>query len=89
MMRLRNETLIARGECSMKMIIGLFVVILVSGLSGCMTHTVGLRNASGETVQCKGNAEEVDACAEKYKAAGYKKVEEAPMKNAPKGGSGY
>jgi hypothetical protein len=74
--RMKIEIPIGRRERSMKIGVCLFIVIILSGLSGCASHTVRLRNDSDETVQCEGRGEEVDACVNKYEAAGYKPVEE-------------
>ena len=73
----------------MKRIIGMLVVILLSGLSGCTTHTVHLMNDRGEMVECKGKVNEVDTCVKKYEDAGYKRAGEPAMRHAPTGGSGY
>ncbi|TAK10295.1 MAG: hypothetical protein EPO39_00415 [Candidatus Manganitrophaceae bacterium] len=68
--------------------IGLMVLVVSAGLSGCTEHTLTLRNDRGETVQCRGKMDEVNACEKKYEEAGYKPVEEPRVRPAPVG-SGY
>ena len=79
----KSEIRIAKMERSMKIDICLFVVIVLTGLSGCASHTVRLTNDRDETVQCEGMREEVDACVKKYEAAGYKPVEEPRRARGP------
>lgn len=65
------------------------MILVLLGLAGCMHHhTMSLQNDKGETVQCKGTSDEIDACTRKYEAAGYKPVEGHRM-HRESTGSGY